>query len=911
MDTLVYKEINVGELYFSLKCKSDAIIFLSVVPEHQLPSPEDNLAYEINIGCKDNTETTIKLKDSSYVTVNTPNILNELETKHFWIKWGAGFISVGKSSEKDPFIKCPYKNIKHIYCLGFQSLFDAEWTILKPPDYRTKIKSITSGPCKDGLLQNVEMNFGVIHLNVFGPKFTIKFCACLNNTTLKELYEVEISSFSSCIIRNQTINDPENYVVEYFSPEIKQKICGMMKSQELVGFWFCWFDKCLSMGIEDSINKPLLTSKISPTDFHLNHIGKMSKWSKSGFSEVFSTKWHGVRYPTDGVPHLSIKESRQRESEIEQFRFNFERPSWVGIDKMDLKHYVCSATFGLVVNFSGDTIEQLTTLQNDHCDQVLNVIAKNYDKPRYTLGLTLIHYYVKSAKLLSLLLRIYCDEGVVCFIDLASATFYKEFQTYINHVMLLRARNPRQISQADSIHYPPNGIFLDTTALVCCDFSNVDFFSSSALPNLNNPKSREDAFFSVQKHTVSPRFFRTWFPEIDNTTPDLSLVSYKRYIEGLVTNFILLGGKKNDTSHLAALVDTYILPYKAELLLQLDAVKKCKVFENYNITYLSCLKYVIPKTHVLTNPYMNAQVILIRMSYARLYVSYFYNFPKFPDRFVALASDVMAFLLSEIKSLSNSLNLQVLCTVKGLDVKCDHPVKKNVFFNVMLNFTMRLAEITGEPLFVYYHYFNELLSKFLLVVDEVTSRLNTVKSLRLVEFCADWVVEKINDIVTKYNDAKLLVTEVCGDFDETEFNQTFSSTYNLKGCSHGSMIDNVFDTTISNPTSLIEDYKTGSVYSTHRIFQGLEPNSSASFMYKAPFKSGIHVYRGVASKKFPSIDFSNHSVFKRYDSENMVCLWSKNGICDYPLILFKYEKMGIYEYGLAMFIKTIVDHSTT
>lgn len=74
------------------------------------------------------------------MAVKSENILSELKPQRFWIKWGGGFLSVGLDSYDEPFIKCPFKNIKHVHHIRFQSIHDATWKMYKPPDYKTIIE---------------------------------------------------------------------------------------------------------------------------------------------------------------------------------------------------------------------------------------------------------------------------------------------------------------------------------------------------------------------------------------------------------------------------------------------------------------------------------------------------------------------------------------------------------------------------------------------------------------------------------------------------------------------------------------------------------------------------------------------------------------------------------------------------
>ncbi|XP_050521921.1 uncharacterized protein LOC126894740 isoform X2 [Daktulosphaira vitifoliae] len=300
MDSLFSKKINFGELYFSLKCKSDALIYLNITPENQ---DSLNSAYEIKIGSNNNSQTTIKKDDSTYITVDTSNILDNQEKKLFWIKWGAGFLSVGKNLDKDSFIKCSFQNIKHVYWLNFQSYYDAEWVIYKPPTYKKELIVLHSGPCKNNKLQSVEMNFGMICLNVFGPKFRTKLCSSLIDDKMKELYEVEINTFESCLIKNYKTSDSKNITKTYFSPIHKENIRNISKSQQPICFWLSWFDRCLTMGIEND-NEPIISSKLLSLDFHIDCICIMSKWSSMGFFKVYSTKWHGINSPTEHVTSI-------------------------------------------------------------------------------------------------------------------------------------------------------------------------------------------------------------------------------------------------------------------------------------------------------------------------------------------------------------------------------------------------------------------------------------------------------------------------------------------------------------------------------------------------------------------------------------------------------------------------------
>lgn len=505
-------------------------------------------------------------------------------------------------------------------------------------------------------------------------------------------------------------------------------------------------------------------------------------------------------------------------------------------------------------------------------------------------------------KLLNVLLRIYREDGLVSFLDLSSITFYEQFHVCIGHIMKLRAENPEQINETDSIHYPPCGIYSEKESLVHHDSWVKNSFNKVTTPILNHPPSRNNAYFSIQKYVVNPEHFRTWLPGI------LTNKNYSTHKTGLVTNFLLQGGYYNDLTKLWKLLNSYILPYDQDFNVVYEALKNSVILRHSHASYLSCLKYKIPPLNNLSNPYKNTHLILIHLSYVKLYKSFSQFFQTNSARLVVIASDIMSYLISEIKYHSTSLYFEFLRSkgLKFLEVKLCCSVKKNIFYSVILNFIMKLSGIVGAPLLSNWHIiFKTLIVKFGLVVIEASKVLHANVTLKLIEFCANWLVDKINKLKNDYEESKIMAKTKCADFNETEFDKMFCLMYNLNIYTPETIVEHIMATTMDDIKLLIEDYDKSfhPVNPTYRILQPIEPNMSTTFMYYVPVKSGPKLYREIASIKHPTCDFSKHTIFRRYEEEKCVYLESKDNQSEYPLVLFKWEKSSVFECGIVIFLK--------
>lgn len=570
------------------------------------------------------------------------------------------------------------------------------------------------------------------------------------------------------------------------------------------------------------------------------------------------------------------------------------------MDQLDLKPYIYAAVFDIPIVDNSSTIElqEFGTIENNHCHFIISTIKKYYNKPTYTLGLTLIHYYVKSCKLLNVLLRIYREDGKVSFVELSSGTFYEQFETYMGHIIKLRRENLKQIDPTDSIHYPPNGIYLENIPLVSYEFLyNKESFNMINPPIFNHPPSRDKSYISIQKHVVNHTHFRTWLPEIS------IFQNYSSHKNGFVTNFILQGGHLSNLPKLWNSFNSLCPSQNTDINCMYKNLKNSKVLENYNVSYISCFKYRIPS--IVLNS-LHCTVILIHLSYEKLYTSFHQYFQTNSERLVVIASDVISYLLNEIKCQSTRLNFEITKTIEEFQhivIKFNCSVKKNTFYNIMLNFTMKLAKISDERFFLY-HIFRESINKFSSIIIEASDTHNTKITIGFIEFCGDWIIDNIKKITNDYEEDKFIAKTKCPDFDETEFNKMFCSVYNLNDYSPDDIINHVMATTKNDVKLLIEEYgKLSHVNPTYRILQPLESNKSVSFMYNVPIKSGPNLYREVASKKNPTINFSKHTIFRRYDNEKLVYLASEENQSEYPLVLFKWEISSVFEYGLVIFLK--------
>ncbi|XP_050539649.1 uncharacterized protein LOC126904566 isoform X2 [Daktulosphaira vitifoliae] len=122
-----FNPINFGTIHFSVKASNDAHIALTSTNSNKPPK------YEIFIGGWGNTKSSIRKnnEEPDKVLVDTPKILNGNEARGFWIKWGGGFIGVGKQGEAQPFMAWQDDESLNIAFFGVRTGWGASgvWTI--------------------------------------------------------------------------------------------------------------------------------------------------------------------------------------------------------------------------------------------------------------------------------------------------------------------------------------------------------------------------------------------------------------------------------------------------------------------------------------------------------------------------------------------------------------------------------------------------------------------------------------------------------------------------------------------------------------------------------------------------------------------------------------------------------------
>ncbi|XP_060838903.1 uncharacterized protein LOC132920491 isoform X1 [Rhopalosiphum padi] len=129
VDSQEYKfnPLNFGSLHFTVKASNDAHIALTATADNKPPK------YEIFLGGWGNTKSSIRKnnEEPDKVIVDTPKILNGGEARGFWIKWGGGFIGVGKQGEEKPFMSWQDEESLNVLFYGVRSGWGATgvWTI--------------------------------------------------------------------------------------------------------------------------------------------------------------------------------------------------------------------------------------------------------------------------------------------------------------------------------------------------------------------------------------------------------------------------------------------------------------------------------------------------------------------------------------------------------------------------------------------------------------------------------------------------------------------------------------------------------------------------------------------------------------------------------------------------------------
>jgi len=88
---------------------------------------------QIFLGGWGNTKSSIRKnnEEPDKVIVDTPKLLNGSEARGFWIKWGGGFIGVGKQGEEKPFMSWQDDESLNVLFYGVRSGWGATgvWTI--------------------------------------------------------------------------------------------------------------------------------------------------------------------------------------------------------------------------------------------------------------------------------------------------------------------------------------------------------------------------------------------------------------------------------------------------------------------------------------------------------------------------------------------------------------------------------------------------------------------------------------------------------------------------------------------------------------------------------------------------------------------------------------------------------------
>ena len=76
--------VSYGILHFTVEASSDANLFLTPTEDCSKP------VIGFSIGCQNNTETVITKNGETIVKKETGGILEEDQSKGFWIKWDNG-----------------------------------------------------------------------------------------------------------------------------------------------------------------------------------------------------------------------------------------------------------------------------------------------------------------------------------------------------------------------------------------------------------------------------------------------------------------------------------------------------------------------------------------------------------------------------------------------------------------------------------------------------------------------------------------------------------------------------------------------------------------------------------------------------------------------------------------------------
>ncbi|XP_050422531.1 C3 and PZP-like alpha-2-macroglobulin domain-containing protein 8 isoform X4 [Adelges cooleyi] len=126
-----FNPLNFNTLHFSVQASNDAHVALTSTNANKPPK------YEIFIGGWGNSKSSIRKnnEEPDKVIVDTPKVLNGNEARGFWIKWGGGFIGIGKQGEAKPFMSWQDDETINVAYFGVRTGWGSSgiWTIEAPP----------------------------------------------------------------------------------------------------------------------------------------------------------------------------------------------------------------------------------------------------------------------------------------------------------------------------------------------------------------------------------------------------------------------------------------------------------------------------------------------------------------------------------------------------------------------------------------------------------------------------------------------------------------------------------------------------------------------------------------------------------------------------------------------------------
>ncbi|XP_050422529.1 uncharacterized protein LOC126834557 isoform X2 [Adelges cooleyi] len=122
-----FNPLNFNTLHFSVQASNDAHVALTSTNANKPPK------YEIFIGGWGNSKSSIRKnnEEPDKVIVDTPKVLNGNEARGFWIKWGGGFIGIGKQGEAKPFMSWQDDETINVAYFGVRTGWGSSgiWTI--------------------------------------------------------------------------------------------------------------------------------------------------------------------------------------------------------------------------------------------------------------------------------------------------------------------------------------------------------------------------------------------------------------------------------------------------------------------------------------------------------------------------------------------------------------------------------------------------------------------------------------------------------------------------------------------------------------------------------------------------------------------------------------------------------------